>query len=90
MVLYEAWRRQRRFFWVALPMNVGLIVSTVACRFHYGIDLIAAVPLAVVSLWLGAVLARAPWKTFSWSHLARVPQGDRPESPGEMLGLRRR
>jgi membrane-associated phospholipid phosphatase len=71
MVLYEAWKHQRKFFWVALPMSLGLIVSTVACRFHYGIDLIAAVPLAVALTWLGDILfqparqAAAPWRGFA-------------------------
>jgi hypothetical protein len=67
MVLYETWKRQRWFFWLILPMNLGLIAATVACRFHYGIDLIAAVPLAVVSLWLGEALAGGvPWLAILW------------------------
>ncbi len=52
MVLAESWRRIRRLFWAALPICTGLIVATVACRFHYGIDLVAAVPFAFLNLWL--------------------------------------
>lgn len=53
MVLWETRRRIRPFFWVVLPIGLGLITATVACRFHYGIDLVCAVPLAAVALWLG-------------------------------------
>jgi membrane-associated phospholipid phosphatase len=75
MVLQETWKRQRKFFWVALPFNVGLIVSTVACRFHYGIDLIAAVPFAVVTVWLTDSMFRSiPGTVVSWRRLVRTTQ----------------
>jgi membrane-associated phospholipid phosphatase len=60
---------------VALPFNVGLIVSTVACRFHYGIDLIAAVPFAVVTVWLTDSMFRSiPGTVVSWRRLVRTTQ----------------
>lgn len=72
MVLIESWRRLRGLFWIELPVTLGLIVATVACRFHYGVDLIAAVPLAVVSLWLSErVLAIVPSLLLDWRGLAR-------------------
>ena len=72
MVLIESWRRVRRLFWIELPVTVGLIVATVACRFHYGIDLIAAVPLAIVSLWIAEVATRiVPARLLSWRGLVR-------------------
>jgi membrane-associated phospholipid phosphatase len=75
MVLYETWKRQRKVFWWVLPWNIGLIVSTVACRFHYGIDLIAAVPLAMISMWVGESVARGvPWTVVSWRRLVRTTQ----------------
>lgn len=49
MVLWHAFRVLRPFFWVILPTSLGLIVATVALRFHYGVDLIAAVPLAAIA-----------------------------------------
>jgi membrane-associated phospholipid phosphatase len=75
MVLYETWKRQRKVFWAILPWNLGLIVSTVACRFHYGIDLVAAVPLALISLWAADSMAFGfPWTIFSWRRLVRTTQ----------------
>ena len=39
-------------------MIVCLIIGTLAGRFHYGIDLIAAVPLTAASLAVAAALKR--------------------------------
>ncbi len=59
LVLGFSWRHARRFFWFALPVLVCLILGTLAGRFHYGIDLIAAVPLSAASLGAAALLARS-------------------------------
>jgi len=58
LVLGYAWREERRFFYAVLPVGVLLIVGTLAGRFHYGIDLVAAVPLTVTSLAVAAALKR--------------------------------
>jgi len=58
LVLGYAWREERRFFWAVLPIGICLIVGTLAGRFHYGIDLIAAVPLTIGSLAVAAALKR--------------------------------
>jgi hypothetical protein len=63
LVLAFSWQHARRFFWVALPVLVCLILGTLAGRFHYGIDLLAAVPLTATSLGVAALLRR------------RVPEG---------------
>lgn len=52
-VLLVAWKRARDVFWILLPIATGLIISTVFCRFHYVIDLIAGTALAFVSVPLG-------------------------------------
>jgi len=52
-VLLVAWKRARDVFWWLLPIATGLIISTVYCRFHYVIDLIAGASLAVVTVPLG-------------------------------------
>lgn len=52
-VLLIAWKRGRDVFWWLLPVAVGLILSTVYCRYHYVIDLIAGALLAVVTVPLG-------------------------------------
>lgn len=53
VVLAFAYRYQRRFFVVMAPIALGLILATLAGRFHYAIDLIAALPMA----WLSVRLA---------------------------------
>jgi hypothetical protein len=59
IVLTYAYRYQRRFFWVALGPGVGLILATLVGRFHYGIDLVCAVPLVVAAVSLAGALCRA-------------------------------
>jgi membrane-associated phospholipid phosphatase len=64
-VLLVAWKRARDVFWWLLPIAVGLIVSTVYCRFHYVVDLIAGAALAVVTVplgdWLYDRMILRPW-----------------------------
>ncbi len=45
-VLLVAWKRERRAFWALFPVGVGLIVSTVYCRYHYVVDVLAGLALA--------------------------------------------
>jgi len=45
-VLLVARKRERRAFWALLPVGVGLIVSTVYCRYHYVVDVLAGLALA--------------------------------------------
>ncbi len=59
VVLTYAFRYYRRLFWIILPASSGLILATVAGRFHYGIDLICAVPLVTVILALASAMAKA-------------------------------
>jgi hypothetical protein len=47
LVLFYAFRFARRVFWVMLLPGLGLIVATLAGRFHYAIDLLAVLPLVV-------------------------------------------
>lgn len=56
VMLSFAWRFQRRFFWMILPVGVGLIIATLVGRFHYGIDLIFAVPVVVAAVSLSALV----------------------------------
>jgi membrane-associated phospholipid phosphatase len=53
VVLIVAWQRARRLFWWLLPVAVLLIVSTVWCRYHYVVDVIAGAALAFVTVPLG-------------------------------------
>ena len=52
-VLIVMWRRARDVFWWILPITTGLIISTVYCRFHYVVDLIAGAALAFLFVPLG-------------------------------------
>jgi hypothetical protein len=53
LVLFCAWRWRRRFFWIALAPSLGLILSTVALRYHYLVDLVASLALAGPIAWAG-------------------------------------
>lgn len=59
MLLLVSWRRTRWFFWAVLPVATGIIVATALLRFHYLVDLIAAVPLTFIGIALGARLSAA-------------------------------
>jgi membrane-associated phospholipid phosphatase len=52
-VLFVAWKRARDVFWVLLPIATGLVISTVYCRFHYVVDVIAGTTLAFATVPLG-------------------------------------
>ena len=52
-VLLVAWKRARDVFWVLLPIATMLIISTVYCRYHYVIDVIAGTTLAFVTVPIG-------------------------------------
>jgi membrane-associated phospholipid phosphatase len=45
-------------FWIALPLAVGLWVSTIYLRHHYVVDLLAGFALAPVALWAAPRLDR--------------------------------
>jgi hypothetical protein len=57
-VLIFAWRYKRLFFWMVLPVGTGLVLGTLVGRFHYGIDLLCAVPLVIACVSAAAYLAR--------------------------------
>lgn len=52
-VLMVAWRRARKLFWFLLPVAVLLIFSTVYCRYHYVVDVLAGIVLAFATVPLG-------------------------------------
>jgi len=60
VVLLVAWKRARRLFWLLLPVGAGLVLSTVYCRYHYGVDVLAGLALAALAAPLGdAIYDRA-------------------------------
>lgn len=52
-ILYLSFKFHRRFFWFALPIIIALIFSTVYCRYHYVVDVIAGILLTIMTVILG-------------------------------------
>jgi membrane-associated phospholipid phosphatase len=52
-VLIVAWKRARKLFWWLLPVASLLIFSTMYCRYHYVVDVIAGIVLAFATVPLG-------------------------------------
>ncbi len=59
LVLAYASGHRPAVFWTMLPFAAGLIAATLACRFHYAVDLLAALPLTLAALAAARALARA-------------------------------
>ena len=57
--LLVAHRETRRLFRAWLPVAILLVASTIYCRFHYVVDVLAGLVLAFVSLPLGERLYRS-------------------------------
>ena len=51
LLLFDFQHRRTHFWWVLAP-TVGLWISTVYLRYHYGVDLIAGIVLALGCIWL--------------------------------------
>jgi membrane-associated phospholipid phosphatase len=55
-VLYLAYRYERVIFYLFFPFVCGLVLSTVYLRYHYVIDLVAGIALAIGSMAIGPLL----------------------------------
>ena len=53
LVLYLAYRYNKVFFRIALPVVSALVFATVYCRYHYVVDVIAGLALTILTLVLG-------------------------------------
>ena len=53
VVLIVAFQRSRDAFWWLLPIAACLILSTMYCRYHYLVDVIAGGLLAFIAVPLG-------------------------------------
>ncbi|MBM4340887.1 MAG: inositol phosphorylceramide synthase [Deltaproteobacteria bacterium] len=58
MVLFLAHRYVKTIFYILLPVVCGLILSTVYLRYHYVIDLMAGIALAIACVFIGPRLHR--------------------------------
>ncbi|MCE5195096.1 MAG: phosphatase PAP2 family protein [Nitrospiraceae bacterium] len=52
-VLYLSYRFKRILFWIFLPLVAGLVFATVYCRYHYVVDVIAGIVLAILTIMIG-------------------------------------
>jgi len=59
VVLFYAFRFSRGVFWTMLLPGIGLIIATLSGRFHYATDLVAALPVVLLSVALARALSRA-------------------------------
>jgi membrane-associated phospholipid phosphatase len=57
--LLVAYRETRKLFRAWLPVAILLVVSTIYCRFHYVVDVLAGLSLAFIALPLGERLYEA-------------------------------
>jgi membrane-associated phospholipid phosphatase len=55
-VLYLSRLHAKKLYRIFLPCVIMLIVSTVCCRYHYVVDVIGGILLALLTLFLGEVL----------------------------------
>ena len=58
LLLFDFKHRRDHFWWVLAP-TVGLWISTVYLRYHYGVDLIAGIILALGCVWLARWFAQS-------------------------------
>ncbi len=69
ILLDHDWREFRRRFWLMLLPSIGLLISTIYLRYHYGIDVLAALILflALRRTFLNIQNSRIklPWEAFS-------------------------
>ncbi|MBI4063709.1 MAG: phosphatase PAP2 family protein [Elusimicrobia bacterium] len=67
-ILIYAWKKSRSWFWALLPFGLGLAVSTVYGRFHYGVDVLAGAAVGLLISWAGPLL-------FGYLETLQVTQG---------------
>lgn len=53
LILYLAYKFNRIYFWICLPIVLSLLFSTVYCRYHYFIDVVAGIILTIFTLLIG-------------------------------------
>jgi membrane-associated phospholipid phosphatase len=56
LTMIYAWKFSRKFFWMLLVIGTSLIFSTVYLRYHYVIDVLSGILLAVIVVYLARPL----------------------------------
>ena len=54
-----AWRFHRWYFWIQLPLGIGLVLGTIYLRHHWVVDILAGFALALPMYWAG-------WRIEAW------------------------
>ncbi len=70
-----AYRYHRPYFWIQLPLAAALPFATVYLRYHYVVDIIGAIPVVALALYLSPRLEMR-WTQFQINYA----------SPGDELG----
>lgn len=52
LTMIMAWRYHRLFFWIQLPLALSLVFATVYLRYHYVVDIFAAIPVVMLAFYL--------------------------------------
>ena len=52
LTLIMAWRYHRTYFWIQLPLAISLPFATVYLRYHYVVDIIGAIPVIALALYI--------------------------------------
>ncbi|MBT3253464.1 MAG: hypothetical protein HN995_14295 [Candidatus Marinimicrobia bacterium] len=63
LTLILAWRYHRTYFWIQLPLAISLPFATVYLRYHYVVDIIGAIPVIALALYLTPRLVLR-WRQF--------------------------
>ena len=56
--LLVAFRYERKLYYLLLPFVTGILLSTVYCRYHYVVDVLAGIILAGIALWIAPKINR--------------------------------
>jgi len=65
LTMIMAWRYQRTFFWIQLPLAISLPLATIYLRYHYVVDIIGALPVIAIALYI------TPHLELNWKQLQR-------------------
>jgi membrane-associated phospholipid phosphatase len=52
LTMIMAWRYHRTYFWIQLPLAMSLPFATVYLRYHYVVDIVGALPVIALALYI--------------------------------------
>ena len=65
LTLYYAFKYNKSYAYILIPITILMVISTVYLRYHYVIDVIAGLLLVVFSIWSGPKLYKILQKNSS-------------------------